>query len=158
MAVQATAGPVMRPWPQRTERDPIAQWFFRVAATGDATGGNLVVEAVFSRGLLWSLDGHATLDSTLENVAVVLATNDGESGFSVQWTSVLVAAAAGLGNGLQGDTMLLPFYALFFRPTTAVGQLQWSVANALAKVLTGIAWGYCWDQKAMSILGGPLRP
>lgn len=154
MAVNVQGAVAFRPWPQRAVRDPIAQWTGVLAATGDATGGNITIQHDIPRAIVWNLEGLSIDSSALEASKITV---QGDLGLTFGVNLIATPGIGGQANAIDASQVIALAGTYYFR-NDAAGFVLLTNVNAAGKIIQFRAWGFVWDLDALKRPGGPLRP
>lgn len=165
MAVGKTIGFAIEALRADDARLPIARWHTFGQVSGTATGGkqSITIQPSQSDDLLYSVENvnilHDSPAAGDENFYI-----DIETGSRVIENNVLEFYIGGKLYNLLGavgtgysERIILPKYILR-NQGDVVWSITTSVANGNALVLNVAAWGYQWQNKALLLNGGPVRP
>lgn len=170
-------------WPQGDIRDPLGLWGFRVAVTGDATGGSIKATVTIP------VDRRAAYVYTAYSAIITVTSVTAAAAFSgkirllTNWPNVdpqpgVQAYGAAKHFELRGADIFTPpqeapheisligpldRFLLLFDPRPAIPTtlniMELELAeNTLADTYSFEGYGYYWDRSVMQAPGGPRHP
>jgi len=155
MSVTTQEIPTLFPMGQADPRLPLALWWATPTSTGDATGGFNRARVLLARPYIYSVEAIGLL--TNDAVAVFVNFSPGRTGYG--WTFMATTIAGGGAFAAPGSDLRPSWGGLITQPGQAAdAALDADRVNGLANTVEIDAWGYVWDQSALSLAGGPRRP
>lgn len=167
-------------WPQGDIRDPLGVWGFRLGVTGDATGGEIKVQAQVPADLAGRFI-YACYSLTFAQLTGTIVATAIQSRLLTNWPNIdpqegVQGYGSTLNNSMEANTnfsapigssdfALVPpaeRYLLLFDPRASAGiltlvELKIS-SNTDAATYAFEGYGYYWDRSVLNAPGGPRHP